>query len=231
MASVLVELHGDVLHADLFEVIVSALNTLAAFADGVHIAGHEVNGHILIHRLKIFDVGDEFNAGHHVSEQAAGGDEAAQGVCHVLIDRFLVSGEPVKLSASVCIVLVIASEGEVIEEIAVVMRALERGDEAAHEMAAVYESCALVAGAAYDRCVKCAGVADEMSAGHEAAHAVTEKNKGYAGIGLFHRLAQYLLVADEDEVDVAHLLAVALGHLPDPCTDAWLVDRRHFHPN
>ena len=194
VAAVLIQLYGDVLHAGLFKVFIRKLYALAAFADGVLIAGHKVNRHILLHRLEIVDVCNELNSGHHIPEQAACRYKAAKRIGNVFINNVSVAREPIILGARIFIYLIIASEGEVIEKLAVMMRALESRDEISHEKAAVYECCALIASAAYYRSVKAAGIADKMRARHEAAHAVSEQDKRNVRIGLLHCKTKYLLV-------------------------------------
>ena len=71
MSAAWVELDADILHARLKEVVVCLLNTLAALADRIHVAGHEVNGHILVHGSEVFLVRNELNTRHHITEQAA----------------------------------------------------------------------------------------------------------------------------------------------------------------
>ena len=106
------------------------------------------------------------------------------------------------------------------------MRALESRDEISHEKAAVYECCSLIAGAAYYRSVKAAGIADKMRARHEAAHAVSEQDKRNVRIGLLHCKTKYLLVLHDIIPTVflgekAHLLGLfnALTVAEMVCTD------------
>ena len=192
--AVLVELNGNVLHTDFFEIVIGKFNALAALANGVHIAGHEVNGGILVHILKIILIGDELYTCHHIPEQTAAWDKTAEGIGHILIDLSLIAAEPVVFSPDLAVELVVAAEGHVVEKLAVMMGPLESDDKIAHSQSSEYEGRALIAGAAYDGRVECAGKTDKVSPCNKASHAVSENYLRNVGIVLLHSTAKYLLI-------------------------------------
>ena len=230
MAQAVVELHGHIGEPSLLKGATGPGDPLAHIAHRVLVPGDQEHREGAVHPADVFLLREEGDAPQHIPHESQGGVLAAHRIGDIGVHIVGIGANPVKLGAGGGEALVIGAKDQRVRLCAV-------GAVAQPPDLPVYdlppggdEQRGLMAGTAEDGAANLTGVTDQIGAGDEGAHGVSEEEVGDAGkylgrpplegVQIVHHVRPAVLLAKVDPgLSLRHgetVSQVVMGHHRKP---------------